>query len=67
MAVIHKKSSIILTDETGKDFKEKMKNPSIEARKRRDAFLRESQKNVKVISKEKGRWVIEADLIEGEW
>lgn len=67
MAVIHKRNSIILTDETGKDFKDKMKNPSIDARRRRDAFLREARQNIKVIHKEKGRMIIEAELVEGEW
>jgi uncharacterized protein (DUF1778 family) len=52
MAVIHKKNAIILTEETGRDFIEKLNNPDKEIIKKRNAFLKECKETVEVTKRD---------------
>lgn len=59
MAVMHRNGKIILTGKTASSFSRKMKNPDLEVMKKRDAYLKEINKTLKVSRNEKGNVVLQ--------
>lgn len=58
MAITHEREKIILTGKTGSNFSRKMKCPDPDVIKKRDSYLNEINRTLKISQNEKGNIVL---------